>query len=166
MDDFDSTRNLLSSIDQFSKMDPNAIEKFYKLAKSSEFMKMKLSNPNLRQKDICDRMGVSEYSITRTRKDLGIISPYRYDKPVRKSRKKKVEDTDNIPTTSKNVKKVKPIKKRLPKVTGGTIDDNAISNLINETNKLNIKKSYLNPILNNEEEIDDTYIDKLLGTEK
>jgi hypothetical protein len=114
MDDFDSTRVLLSSIDQFSKMDPNAIEKFYKLTKSAEFMKMKLTNPNLRQKDICGRMGVSEYSITRTRKDLGIISPYRYDKPVRKARKKKEDNTDNIPSTSNTVKSsvVKTTKKK------------------------------------------------------
>ena len=120
------------TIDQLAKsetIDPNSINKLYKLNLMCEFMEIKSNNPRLTQKEICSQLGFSDSTIKRYRDDIHMDSPYNRSKYKKRA-------TEQKPTTitedrSKNENKIneKRIKNRLKnEIKGGNISDiNTIS---------------------------------------
>ena len=75
------------TIDQLSKsetIDPNSINRLYKINKMLDFMAIRSNDPRMTQKQICKELKISDSSIKRIRNDIEMDSPYR-----RKNNKKK-----------------------------------------------------------------------------
>src|SRR5438093_8568239 len=68
---------LIEKFQKCSTLDLNDVERYYKVNKYVKFMEAKHNNPSLKQKRICERIGTSDSTIKRIRKDLNITSPYR-----------------------------------------------------------------------------------------
>ena len=86
-------------------MNPDLISRQYKLSQIARFMEAKEANPTLKQKELARLLDVSESTIKRTRKDLNMKSPYRYDISLPKKTSK--PDTKATSTDlNKNNKKI------------------------------------------------------------
>ena len=127
------------TIDQLSKsetIDPNSINRLYKINKMLDFMEIRSNNPRLTQKQICNHLGFSDSTIRRYRDDINMDSPYNRNNN-KKKRPKQLPDTkiENI-SKNENTKSVidessknkiieKRIKNRLKNnMKGGNISDN------------------------------------------
>ena len=120
------------TIDQLSKsetIDPNSINRLYKINTMSEFMEIRSNNRRMTQKEICNQLGFSDSTIKRYRLDINMDSPYNRNKYKRKTPKKSPDITteNNKPTideSSKNKIIEKRIKNRLKnEIKGGNISD-------------------------------------------
>ena len=77
-----SFTDTLDDLVKISNIKPIASSQLSTIAKQgviAKFMKCKAENPDLSQKDICRKLDISESTLRRTRKDLGVSSFYRYD---------------------------------------------------------------------------------------
>ena len=93
------------TIDQLSKsesIDPNSINRLYKINKMLDFMEIRSNNPRMTQKQICNQIGTSDSTIKRYRNDINMDSPYNR-KNYKKKKPKKSPDitTENIDESSK-----------------------------------------------------------------
>ena len=119
------------TIDQLTKaesIDPNSINRLYKLNMMLDFMEARFKNPGMTQKQICSQLGTSDSTIKRYRNDIDMDSPYN-----RNNHKKK--NTKRLPNTTENTKSVideptknkiieKRIKNRLKnEIKGGNLSD-------------------------------------------
>ena len=121
------------TIDQLSKselIDPNSINRFYKINKMLDFMEIRSNNPRMTQKQICNQLGTSDSTIKRYRNDINMDSPYRINKNNKNKKPKKLSDitTENnktvIDESSKNKIIEKRIKNRLKnEIKGSDISD-------------------------------------------
>ena len=121
------------TIDQLSKsesIDPNSINRLYKINKMLDFMEIPSINPRMTQKQICNQLGTSDSTIKRYRNDINMDSPYNRNN-YKKKKTKKTPDitTENnkpvIDESSKNKIIEKRIKNRLKNepLKGGNISD-------------------------------------------
>ena len=90
------------TIDQLSKsetIDPNSINRLYKIDKMLDFMEIRSNNPRMTQKQICNQLGTSDSTIERYRNDINMDSPYNRNN-YRKIKPKKSTDitTENNKT--------------------------------------------------------------------
>ena len=79
--------NIKFTIDQLSKsesIDPNSINRLYKINKMLDFMEIRSNNPRFTQKQICNELGFSDSTFKRYRDDINMVSPY-----IRNNNKKK-----------------------------------------------------------------------------
>ena len=77
----------LSQISKTANFDSNLITRYYKPDKMAEFMKTKSNNPKMTQKEICNQVGLSDRTISRFRKNIDMISPYKLSSPHHKNDK-------------------------------------------------------------------------------
>ena len=121
------------TIDQLSKsetIDPNSINRLYKINKMLDFMEIRSNNPRMTQKQICNQLGFSDSTIKRYRDDIQMDSPYnRYNYKRKKSKTVNISTNENnksnIDETSKNKIIEKRIKNRLKnEIKGGDTSDN------------------------------------------
>ena len=85
------------TIDQQFKsetIDPNSINRLYKINRMLDFMEIRSNNPRMTQKQICNQLGTSDSTIKRYRNDINMDSPY--NRNIYK--KKKVKKTPDITT--------------------------------------------------------------------
>ena len=90
------------TIDQLSKsetIDPNSINRLYKINKMLDFMEIRSNNPRMTEKQICNQLGTSDSTIKRYRNDINMDSPYNRNN-YRKRKPKKSTDitTENNKT--------------------------------------------------------------------
>ena len=120
------------TIDQLSEsetIDPNSINRLYKINKKLDFMEIRSNNPKMTQKQICNQLGTSDSTIKRYRNDIIMDSPYNRNN----YKKKKIKKTPDITTennktaideSSKNKIIEKRIKNKLKNdIKGGNISD-------------------------------------------
>ena len=121
------------TVDQLSKsetIDPNSINRLYKINKMLDFMEIRSNNPRMTQKQICNQLGTSDSTIKRYRNDINMDSPYNRNNYKKKKPKKSSDiSTENnksaIDESSKNKIIEKRIKNRLKnEIKGGNISDN------------------------------------------
>ena len=110
------------TIDQLTKaqtLDPNSINRLYKINMMLNFMEIRSNNPRMTQNQICKQLGTSDSTIKRYRDDIKMDSPYnRNNDKKRKPRK----ETDESP---KNKIIEKRIKNKLKnEMKGGDISNN------------------------------------------
>ena len=91
-----------------------------------KFMKEKMQNSKLNQKEICKKIGISTTTLHRIREELNIPSVYRYEKPIKnKKKKEQTEETQEdfikkiIKPTKKKEKKEKEKSKKVHDEIGG-----------------------------------------------
>ena len=105
------------TIDQLSKsetIDPNSINRLYKINKMLDFMEIRSNNPRMTQKQICNQLGTSDSTIKRYRNDINMDSPYNRNNYKRKKSKKTPDITmENNKTAIDEPSKNKIIEKRI-----------------------------------------------------
>ena len=117
------------TIDQLSKsetIDPNSINRLYKINKMLDFMEIRSNNPRMTQKQICNQLGTSDSTIKRYRNDINMDSPYNRNNYKRKKPKQtpinsNINDTKSVLEEDNRNKR---IEKRIKnKLKGGNISD-------------------------------------------
>ena len=124
------------TIEQLSKsesIDPNSINRLYKINTMLDFMEIRSNNRNMTQKQICKQLGFSDSTIKRYRNDINMDSPHRINKNNKTPKKKpstitevvsKNENTKSVTEEDKNKKIEKRIKNKLKnEIKGGNISD-------------------------------------------
>ena len=120
------------TIDQLSKsesIDPNSINRLYKINKTLDFMEIRSNNPRMTPKQICNHLGTSDSTIKRYRNDINMDSPYNRNNNKKKKPKKSPDiTTENNKTIIDESSKNKIIEKRLKnrlksELKGGNISD-------------------------------------------
>ena len=120
------------TIDQLSKsesIDPNSINRLYKLNMMLDFMEIRSNNPRMTQKQIFNQLGFSDSIIKRYINDINMDSPYNRNIYKKKKPKKSPDITteDNktvIDESSKNKIIEKRLKNRLKnEIKVGNISD-------------------------------------------
>ena len=113
------------TIDQLSKsesIDPNSINRLYKINKMLDFMEIRSNNPRMTQKQICNQLGTSDSTIKRYRNDINMDSPYNRNIYKRKKSKKTPDITIDEPSKDKIIEK--RIKNRLKNdIKGGNVSN-------------------------------------------
>ena len=103
------------TIDQLTKsqtIDPNSINRLYKLNMMLNFMDIRSNNPRMTQKQICKELGTSDSTIKRYRDDIQMDSPYNRSIYKKKTPKQKPsiatknisKNENNKPTSNKRSK--------------------------------------------------------------
>ena len=80
-------------------IEPSDIIRTFKLDRCCDFMEEKYNNPRLTQKEICNRLQLSDRTIRRFRNDIIMDSPYR----TNNHKKKKPEQSPD--TKTENISK-------------------------------------------------------------
>ena len=105
------------TIDQLSKsetIDPNSINRLYKINTMLEFMEIRSNNRRMTQKEICNQLGFSDSTIKRYRNDINMDSLYNRNIYKRKKTKKTPDiTTENNKTVIDESSKNKIIEKRI-----------------------------------------------------
>ena len=105
-------------------IEPNDIIRTFKLDRCCDFMEEKYTNPKLNQKEICNRLQISDRTIGRFRDDIDMDSPYRLNNNRKKKPKHLPDTKPTIDQSSKNKIIEKRIKNRLKNdIKGGNIID-------------------------------------------
>ena len=108
------------TIDQPSKsetIDPNSINRLYKINKMLDFMAIRSNDPRMTQKQICKELKISDSSIKRIRNEIEMDSPYRRND----NKKKKPNQTPD--TTTETIKSVTNKKSKNNVIKGGNVYD-------------------------------------------
>ena len=120
------------TIDQLSKsetVDPNSINRLYKINKMLDFMEIRSNNPRMTQKQICNQLGTSDSTIKRYRNDINMDSPYNRNNYKRKKTKKTPDiTTENNKTAIDESSKNKIIEKRIKNRLKNEIKGGNVSN--------------------------------------
>ena len=121
------------TMDQLTKVesiDPNSINRLYKVNLMLNFMEIRSNNPRMTQKQICNQLGFSDSTIKRYRDDIQMDSPYnRYNNKKNKTKQKPdttiSQSQQSTNETNRNKIIEKRIKNRLKnQIKGGDISDN------------------------------------------
>ena len=115
------------NITKSHSIQPNDLNRVYKLDRCCDFREEKYNSPKLTQKEICKKIGFSDSTIKRYRDDIQMDSPYRRNNNKKKTNNKSntsisQTQTKNDPSTNKIIEK--RIKNK-PKneIKGGNISD-------------------------------------------
>ena len=127
------------TIDQLSKsetIDPNSINRLYKINKMLDFMEIRSNNPRMTQKQICNQLGTSDSTIKRYRNDINMDSPYNRNNYRRKKTKKTPDiTTENNKTAIDESSKNKIIEKRIKNRLKNDMKGGNVSNSHTLSNK-------------------------------
>ena len=105
-------------------IEPNDIIRTFKLDRCCDFMEEKYTNPKLTQKEICNRLQISDKTIRRFRDDIDVDNPYRLINNKKKKPKQLPDTKPIIDQSSKNKIIEKRIKNKLKNdIKGGNIID-------------------------------------------
>ena len=114
------------TIDQLTKsqsIDPNSINRLYKLNMMLNFLDIKSNNPKMTQKEIGRELGTSDSFIKRYRDDIKMDSPYNRNK-YKKKKSNQLTDTTTENDSSKNKTIERRLKNRLKnEIKGGNISN-------------------------------------------
>ena len=83
----------LQQIQNTSNLDANLISRQYKLNLMADFMRVKYENPNSRQSELANQLGLSSSTVQRYGNDKNMLSPYRIIPNNTKKRSKKALNT-------------------------------------------------------------------------
>ena len=97
-------------------IEPNDLNRTFKLDRCCDFMEEKYNNPNLTQKEICNQLGFTDRTIRRYRDDIKMDSPYRI-----KNHKKKKPKQSPSSTATGNIKSVPNKRSKNNVMKGGNI---------------------------------------------
>ena len=121
------------TINQLSKsktIDPNSINRLYKINTMLDFMEIRSNNPRMTQKQICNQLRFSDSTIKRYRNDMNMNSPYNRNNYKKKKTKQTPDNTKedisktDIDDSNKNKIIEKRIKNRLKnELKGGNLSD-------------------------------------------
>ena len=115
------------TIDQLTKsesIDPNSINRLYKLNMMLDFMEIRSNNPKMTQKQICSQIGTSDSTIKRYRNDIAMDGPYNRNK----YKKKKAQDTKTvIDESSKKIIEKRIKNKPKVEIRRGYLEDRRLS---------------------------------------
>ena len=109
-----NNRFTIDQLSQSETIDPNSINRLYKINKMLDFMEIRSNNPRMTQKQICNQLGFSDSTIKRYRNDINMDSPYNRNN-YKKKKTKKTPDitTENNKTVIDESSKNKIIEKRM-----------------------------------------------------
>ena len=79
----------IDQLNKSEKIDPNSINRLYKLNIMCKFMEIKSNNPKLTQKEVSKQLGFSDNSIKRYRDDIHMNSPYNRNNYKKRATKQK-----------------------------------------------------------------------------
>ena len=85
----------LNEINKNSTMDPNMLNKYYKLRLMNDFMNIKYQKPKMTQSEISSQLNMSPSTIQRYRNDINMISPYKISPNNVKKQQKKTKIDNN-----------------------------------------------------------------------
>ena len=142
----------LNEINKTANMDPNLLTKHYKLKLMNDFMHIKYQNPEMKQSEISNQLGLSSSTVQRYRNDINMFSPYRIQSNNTNKRTKKAKNTnfdsnshhepdvERPQMTSNGIKTTsnEPVKNKKNKLKGGFVQEN-----------IEINEHYLDKILKN-----------------
>ncbi len=74
-------------IKAYSAITADNVRTAFRLETFNNFYKIKKEEPNLNQRQICEKIGITETSFKRLRVDFNVKSPYRHDVSLKKSTK-------------------------------------------------------------------------------
>ena len=155
------------TIDQLTKsesVDPNSINRLYKINKMLDFMEIRSNNPRMTQKQICNQLGTSDSTIKRYRNDINLDSPYRSN-IYKKKIIKKIPDTptenfskdENTKTVIDESSKNKIIEKRIKNKLKNEMKGGNISNNHSLSSKEIIDYAFKDSISNGKQLIEQTF---------
>ena len=79
------------------ELDPNVLGKVMRLEMLNSYALELTKNPKMKQKDICNKIGVSQSTLSRHQKDLGMSSFHRsYNNNKRRSKAEQILDSEII----------------------------------------------------------------------
>ena len=125
----------LQQIQKTSNLDANLISRQYKLNLMADFMRLKNENPEMKQSEIANQLGMSSSTLQRYRSDINMLSPNRINPNNTNKRIKKAKNTDfdnsshheadvkRPQLTSNDLKMAsnEPVKNKKNKLKGGAI---------------------------------------------
>ena len=80
-----------SNLDIIDRLDPNVMIKLQKLETLNKYRETMTANPNMKQKDLLKKCGISQSKLSRTSRDLGVGSFHRsYNNSNRTSKKEPI----------------------------------------------------------------------------
>ena len=109
-------------------IEPNDLNRTYKLDRCCDFMELKYNIPRMTQKQICNQLGFSDSTIKRYRNDINMDSPYNGNNYRRKKTKKTVDITTENNKTADESSKNKIIEKRIKNRLKNEIKGGNVSN--------------------------------------
>ena len=145
----------LQQIQKTSNLDANLISRQYKLNLMADFMKVKYSNPKMKQSQIANQISLSTSTSQRYRKDIIMLSPYRIIPNNTKKRSKKSLNTE----FDKNSHHESDVKR--PQMTSNDLK-RPQSTLVENTKKTKTKTKLKGGSLQENVEINEHYLDKIL----
>ena len=141
----------LQQISRTSSFDANLISRHYKLNLMADFMRLKSENPEMKQSETANHLGLPFSTLQRYRNDTNMRSPYRIQPNNTNKRRKKTSNTnfDNNSHPDSDIKR--------PRLTSNDLKINTKSNRKNKhvlktasvQEKIEINGHYLNEILDN-----------------
>ena len=140
----------LNEVKKTAIMNPNLLTRHYKLKLMNDFMHIKYQNPNMKQSEISNQLGLSPSTVPRYRNDTNMLSPYRFQSNNTNKRTKKVKNT-NFDSNSHHE----------PDVERPQMTSNDVKTTSNETVK-NKKNKLKGGALQENIEINEHYLDKTL----
>ena len=75
----------VKTIKAYAGITAENVRSTYRLETFNNFYKIKKEEPNLNQRQICEKLGITETSFKRLRQDFNIKSPYRHDISLKKA---------------------------------------------------------------------------------
>ena len=84
----------LQQIQKTSNLDANLISRRYKLNLMADFKNAKYGNPEMKQSEIANKLGMSSSTLQRYRNDINMLSSSRINQNNTNKRTKNVENTD------------------------------------------------------------------------
>ena len=145
----------LQQIQKTSNLDANLISRQYKLNLMADFMRVKYENPELKQSEIANQLGLSSSTVQRYRNDINMLSPYRIQPNNTNKRTKKVKNNDCV-NNSHNETDVKR-----PQMTSNDLKRPQLTS--NENTKKTKTRNNLNGgSVQDKIEINEHYLDKIL----
>ena len=141
----------LQQIQKTSNLDANLISRQYKLNLMADFMKVKYENPEKKQSQIANQIGLSTSTLQRYRNDINMLSPYRINPNNTKKRSKKalILILTRILTMSLTLKDLNDLTR--PQST-----------LVENTKKTKTKTKLKGGSIQENVEINEHYLDKIL----
>ena len=141
----------LNEIIKTANMNPNLLTRHYKLKLMNDFMYIKYQNPKMKQSEIANELNLSSSTIQRYRNDINMLSPYRIQSNNTNKRPKKSLnfDFDNKSQHEAEVKR--------PQMTS-----NDLKKPESTSNKTKTKNSVKSGSLQEDIEINEHYLDKIL----
>ena len=129
----------LQQIQKTSNLDANLVSRQYKLNLMADFLSVKYENPKMKQSGIANQLGKTSSTLQRYRNDINMLSPYRINlnNVKKRPKKSKIDDISDL---------------KRPQMTSNEL----------ETNSKNKKNKLKGGFIQENLEINEHYLDKIL----